>query len=569
MSLTPEQITARSYVISQHFEKVNTEYIKLMAKHIKEIGELTDTDKHRLSILARTSHDTEKITKMLAQETGKALQETYELYEECGLSEYEGTEVYFKHNNITQIPFAENMVIMNWLNSVGRSTAQTFVNLANTTVIQKSYKDAIDEAVVAVSAGLDDYKSQLRKIIKNNVNGARVQYASGITRRLDSAARMNILDGVRSVNNGVRYYSGLQFGADGVEVDAHGLCAPDHLDIQGRQFSIKEFEFKNEHLRRKISTCNCQHGISYIILGVTPPTYNEQELQDIANYSNELVDLNGKQVTRYEASQRMRQLETSMRYKKDEIVGLEAGGFDASKEKKQLNLLRAKYREVADSASLKKRYDRVYVPGYKVKQHNKITDNKSVDKNEIFGVDINKKHFENFSKDFVEIIPSWANDIKNSKVPDFEELMNYYSKAKTAQDKELLQFIAPLSSNVQTYQHFSDERKKYQAEIFSVLSKEHKEPLFRGESGSWVEHYGEFIKGKKITFESLSFTSPIKDATPSKHTGVLFEFEAGTKSINFPGQDMLDDDELILGNFIITNVSKTDKGVPLVRLKQV
>lgn len=36
----------------------------------------------------------------------------------------------------------------------------------------------------------------------------RVKYASGYTRRLDSAVRMNILEGVRQVNLGIRQITG-------------------------------------------------------------------------------------------------------------------------------------------------------------------------------------------------------------------------------------------------------------------------------------------------------------------------------------------------------------------------
>ena len=38
------------------------------------------------------------------------------------------------------------------------------------------------------------------------------------------------------------------------------------------------------------------------------------------NYSTEKIQIGDKEVTRYEASQLMRQIETQMRYKKDEII---------------------------------------------------------------------------------------------------------------------------------------------------------------------------------------------------------------------------------------------------------
>lgn len=33
----------------------------------------------------------------------------------------------------------------------------------------------------------------------------------------------------------------MQLGADGVEISAHGFCAPDHEDIQGKQMTKAEY----------------------------------------------------------------------------------------------------------------------------------------------------------------------------------------------------------------------------------------------------------------------------------------------------------------------------------------
>ena len=62
------------------------------------------------------------------------------------------------------------------------------------------------------------------------------------------------------------------------EIDAHGLCAEDHLPYQGRQYSLRNYERLNSYLKRPIGTCNCRHGISYIILGVSPKMGPECEI---------------------------------------------------------------------------------------------------------------------------------------------------------------------------------------------------------------------------------------------------------------------------------------------------
>ena len=72
--------------------------------------------------------------------------------------------------------------------------------------------------------GMTDYESVTRRIINKTVsNGLRVVYASGLTRRLDSALKLNLIEGIRRLNSGIREEAGKQFGADGVQIDAHGL----------------------------------------------------------------------------------------------------------------------------------------------------------------------------------------------------------------------------------------------------------------------------------------------------------------------------------------------------------
>lgn len=201
------------------------------------------------------------------------------------------------------------------------------------------------------------------------------------------------------------------------------------------------------------------------------------------------------------------------------------------------------------------------------KRRENISDISQSEENIVVGVNINIPNYDVFSNEFKDIIPQLADDIENSELPTAKELNILYRNAQTPQDEELVEFVGSLASNVLSFKDESKEMQRYHAEIFSVLSKPHDGALFRGESGEWVKHYGDFTVGKEISFEHLSFTTPDIDGTPSHHTGVIFEFKDGTKSINFVGQDNVENDELILGNFIIESVEELN-GVPRVVLKQ-
>ena len=374
--ISDKLLTEYSYLVSARFEAINTRYIKLMANQIKEIGTLNATNIHRLEQMLKMNSNIEEINTLLAMESHRTLNELYKVYDMSGMSLYGDTLKYYTANGKIQVPFEQNSWIQNYLEGVKNLTASTFNNLSQTTTIFESYRNLVDTAIDTVATGQQDYQSVIRhylndnslnNLVKSPDGGLRVQYTSGRTRRLDSAIRMNVLDGVRQVYNGIREQTGREFGADGVEISAHGLCAADHINIQGKQYSKIEFTKLNESLSRPISTCNCKHSIYPIVLGISKPAHSKEELKEYKYNSEQKFEINGKEYTKYEASQLMRKMETEMRYAKDRyIFGTECDMSDIADEaKEKLKLLRTKYNEVTNITGLEKRYDKAYVPGFK------------------------------------------------------------------------------------------------------------------------------------------------------------------------------------------------------------
>lgn len=377
--ISEADLTDYAYIVSARFDAINTHYIKLMAKQIKEIGKLSPSNLFRLQQMSKMQQNIDSIEYMLAQETGKTLDELDKVLELSGLSVYKDAyDLYVAHNRI-QVPFKQNQNMMNYIRSVQSLTHNTFMNMSNTTVIFEPYRNLVDVAIDAVTNGIDSYNniihkqltgSTLQSNLRNADEGLKVTYASGLTRRLDSAVRMNVLEGVRQVNNGIREKAGEEFGADGVEVSAHALCARDHIDIQGKQFSKKEFELRNEELRRHISTCNCKHYTFPIILGVSKPTYTDKELKQYKANSEKPVNINGREMTKYQATQAQRNMETAIRKQKDKYIFADTMGDTemAEKIKNNINQLQSQYNSISQQAGLSPKMDRTYVPGYTGKQ---------------------------------------------------------------------------------------------------------------------------------------------------------------------------------------------------------
>lgn len=230
--------------------------------------------------------------------------------------------------------------------------------------------------------GVGDYNSVIRSSLRLiGRAGLQVQYESGYHKRLDTAIRQNILDGVRQVQQQAQKVIGEQIGADGVEISAHPNSAPDHEPVQGRQFLVEEFEkmqsgfaFEDadgKHysgFERPITEWHCRHLVFYILLGASKRMYTDEQLKKWEEENHKGCEIDGKHYTTYEATQLMRKIETEIRKEKDTAILAQASGDDVLRRKSQSNIaLTAKYKHVAEAADLRTRFEKTRVAGYSSK----------------------------------------------------------------------------------------------------------------------------------------------------------------------------------------------------------
>ena len=199
-------------------------------------------------------------------------------------------------------------------------------------------------------------------------DGLRVHYPnSGLTRRLDSAMRMNVLDGIRAINQDVMRQVGKEFGADGVEISAHRLCAEDHLPYQGTQMSNKEFNrLQTTLLDRPFGMWNCRHTWHPILLGISQPAYTPEELADFKQYSWEEITIDGRTKTRYEWTQEQRRIESAIRQEKNIAVAAKASGDMVARREcaYMIRELDKMYGKITDGADLLAKPERMRVEGF-------------------------------------------------------------------------------------------------------------------------------------------------------------------------------------------------------------
>lgn len=357
-----ETLELISEVLAAQFTKINTHYLELIGAQIKEIGTLSPSNLHRLQQMMRMGTNIETIQQELAKVATMEAQEIVKLLDRVAYEAYQDAAPFYEVKQISQLPYAENEALQRVVRAIEKRTLTEFVNLSQTTVIRETYAMALDNVITAVQSGLTDYNTAIRQTLRETAKqGLRVEYASGYTRRLDSAVRQNILDGVRYINQGVQDEVGRQFGSDGVELSAHMYSAADHEPYQGTQMPNEDFERLQRDLGRPFGQWNCHHIIFRILLGISVQAHSNEQLEEYKEVNKAGVVYNGRHYTMYQATQEQRKMETSMRYGEDVITMAKAAGDNALVQDmtKTVQDIDAEYNKFSEAAKLPTRYDRM------------------------------------------------------------------------------------------------------------------------------------------------------------------------------------------------------------------
>ena len=387
-----QELDALIEVFENRFEEINNRILNYIGSVLKDIGELTPSQAKKLQQMYTYGADMDKISKQLSNVSNISLEEINLLYEKVAKEEQDWSKPFFDANGITQIPLEDNILLQNIIRSAATLTQNTLYNISKTTAVgiktaegfknlDTFYKESVDNAILAVATGVEDYNKVIRQSVKDLGNsGLRLKYDSGYTKRIDSAIRQNILDGVGYVAQNIAIQNGEAFGADGVEISAHSTCAPDHLPYQGRQYSKDEYDKLQDTLTRPIGEWNCRHFGYPIVLGISKPVNSKEEISEMERQSNKLIELDGETYTRYECTQLQRELETKMRYAKEERELYKTVG-DVELQRKaneKIRILLNKYVEVSNKASIPTRLERAKLVRGKTKNSFEILGKNSI-----------------------------------------------------------------------------------------------------------------------------------------------------------------------------------------------
>ena len=367
--------------IVKNFEELNVYYVRKVAEQIARIGELNPSSVNRIVLMTQWGADIRDITSKLATVIGTSVKQVLSLYQRVLEDTYHDArfEEALKHQQLTPRDVGR---LNQYAQAVGMQTAGEFANFSNTTIVEQTYRNAVDKAVIAVNSGIGDYRQATRDVIRQvGHEGMQIQYPSGYHKRLDSAVQQNVVDAIRQVSQTCSDMMGDALGYDAVEIVAHAMSAPDHEPIQGRVFLKNEFEnlqsglpFSDidgnnyDPIRRAIGQWNCRHSTNSFSTKYSKRMWSDEQLQEMADANEKGCDIDGKHYSLYGVSQLMREIETQVRREKETAVAAQVVGDDDLRRECQqkINALSRKYNEICDKSGLHSQWSaRTSVEGFR------------------------------------------------------------------------------------------------------------------------------------------------------------------------------------------------------------
>lgn len=237
-----------------------------------------------------------------------------------------------------------------------------------------AYQWALDSAALQIQSGAISYNEAIRNAVKQLADSGikTVDYESGHVDQADVAARRAVMTGVNQVCSRYNEQSAEYLNTPYFEVSAHvgarDVPGPSpwssHKDWQGKVYSIRAGDIYPSIYAvcgldevDGLEGANCRHIRHPWVEGVSERTYTDEQL---ANIDPPPFEFEGKTYTMYQATQKQRQIERTIRkWKRREAVAIE--DEDKAAIGARMRRLNKEYREFSKAAGLPEQRERMRV----------------------------------------------------------------------------------------------------------------------------------------------------------------------------------------------------------------
>lgn len=386
---TPEVLDGMPEGIAELYRGLELQLLDEICSRLNLAGELNEVTVDSIRALRSQGISLEEIEKAIRQSTNISEKELKALLDDVVAR---NQEYYTDLIDLAGVTQPQTLLSQSDIDAIIRQTGTEMINITQSmgflvdggkTMLEpaRAYQWALNNAELEIMSGAISYNQAIKSSVRQLADsGLRyVTYESGHRDHIDVAARRAVMTGINQLCSRYAEQSQDYLNTDLVEVSAHsgarntGAGAANHASWQGKVYRWREKkrttrgsypDFVNTTgygSGEGILGWNCRHHFYPYVEGVSERTYTDRQLRHIDDGRD--ADFEGRHYTAYEATQKQREIERTVRKleRRQRAFSAQGNAEEAQAAQIKMQRLRKKYKAFSAAADLPLQTDRMKI----------------------------------------------------------------------------------------------------------------------------------------------------------------------------------------------------------------
>lgn len=379
---TPEVLDALPEELAELFRSLEDTLLEEICSRLNLSGQLNEVTVQSIRALRAHGIGLDEIEQAIQKTADIGQEKLDRLLQDV----VERNQRYYKEViDLSGVTAPETLLDEALVEAIRRQTQENFRNITRSmgflvdggrTVIApgRAYQWALDNAALEVQSGAVNYNQAIRCAVRQLADSGikTVNYESGRRDQVDVAVRRAVMTGITQLSAQYSESTAEILQTPLREVSAHigardtGVKWQNHKSWQGRVYSVRAgdrypsiYEVCGLGQVDGLEGANCRHMHYAFVEGVSERAWTDGQLAHIDDGHD--VTFEGRHYTAYEATQKQRQIERTVRRLKREKTAFEGAGLseDAQAANIRIRRLHAEYRAFSKAAGLPEQPERM------------------------------------------------------------------------------------------------------------------------------------------------------------------------------------------------------------------
>ena len=331
--LSPRYLDGLSDEIADIYAQLEADILADMARRLAKLGKITEATRWQAAMLAETGALKKDVARIIKKYDPKIQREIKAIYNDAMIKNARANNRIFEDALGHGVSDINAQAMLAGIQKTHSDLSRLTMTTAYTT--EQQFVQQANAAYMQVVSGAFDYdramKSACDTLAEQGVGSVYYRNGRPVHLSIEAAVRMNVLTGVNQTASAATMDDCEALGCDLVETSAHIGARPSHEAWQGKIFSLSGTSEKYP----PFSVCglgtidgicgiNCRHSY-YPYFEGTERHYTTDDLDEMAKQT---VTYDGKEMTRYDAEEKLRSMERNVRKYKRRAIVQDAAGID-------------------------------------------------------------------------------------------------------------------------------------------------------------------------------------------------------------------------------------------------